>query len=356
MRFCIKKVYPWLIFLLGLSAAASLFFVFLHKPQSFEVQGTKETPVNEPPAATEDNLSPLSGLACDNYQQRPIALMLSSDFEARPLSGLAAADLVIEMPVVLGGATRLMAVYICGLPEEIGSVRSARHDFIPLAQGLDAIYVHWGGSHFALDVFKKDIIDNLDALSNPFETFYRKPTIAQPHNGFTSGERILNAAQSLGYRLTTEFEGYVHQLPDIQKLNVQPGVLTLGYPGEFAVRYNYDPQLNQYLRWRDNKKEIDRNDLQQVAASVVVVMRAQAQPLEGQYNHVIVEGQGQCQVYQNGQVQNCIWQKPKNSPASKLKFLDSASQEIKFTPGQIWLEIIEPDKEVKWTQVESDFR
>ena len=33
---------------------------------------------------------------------------------------------------------------------------------------------------------------------------------------------------------------------------------------------------------------------------------------------------------------------------SKLYFLDDKGKEIKFTPGKIWVEIVEPYQEVKW--------
>src|SRR5438093_338635 len=64
-------------------------------------------------------ISPISGIECENPDSRPIAVMLSSDREARPLSGIGAADLVFEMPVVENGFTRMMAVYQCGKPKEL---------------------------------------------------------------------------------------------------------------------------------------------------------------------------------------------------------------------------------------------
>ena len=65
------------------------------------------------------------------------------DPEARPLSGIGQADVIIEMPVTPNSVTRFMAVYQCQTPKEIGSVRSAREDFIPLAAGFNTIYAHW---------------------------------------------------------------------------------------------------------------------------------------------------------------------------------------------------------------------
>jgi len=58
------------------------------------------------------NISPISGLACQDYDRRPIAVMLANDPATRPLSGLKDADLVFEMQVVEDSITRLMAVYV----------------------------------------------------------------------------------------------------------------------------------------------------------------------------------------------------------------------------------------------------
>ena len=156
------------------------------------------------------NISPISGLECENAARRPMAVMMAGDIEARSLSGLSEADLVVEMPVVTSGITRMMAVYVCGDPETIGSLRSARHDFIPLAMGFDAIFAHWGGSHFALDKLNAGIMDNIDAIVDYYSAYYRQSGIARPHNGFTSAERLFKAAEKFGYRLENNFEGYPH--------------------------------------------------------------------------------------------------------------------------------------------------
>lgn len=301
-------------------------------------------------------ISPLTGERCENANQRAIAIMLSSDEEARPLSGIASADMVFEMPVVDNGATRLMAVFQCDLPEEIGSVRSARDDFIPLAKGLDAIYVHWGGSHFALDKLKTGIIDNIDALPNPFNAFYRKPGILAPHNGFTTGEKLFNASEKLGYELENKFSGYPHlnlpASPELQR-GEQPTTyylqtIKIGYPGEFAVEYKYDNATNSYLRWRGEEKEIDKNNNEQASAKNIAVMYAQAKQIEGQYNDVKIIGQGKAEFYFNGGKIEGTWKK--DSEASKLYFLDNSGAEIKFVPGNIWVEIIQPERKVEWIE------
>ena len=303
--------------------------------------GNKKTKVNELPAENSPkNL--ITGLPGKRANQRPFAVMMASDEIARPLSGISSADLVFEMPVVSGGITRLMAFYICELPEEIGSVRSARHDFIPLAQGLDAIFIHWGGSHFALDKLNRKIIDNIDALRNPYSAFYRKRGIPSPHNGFSSGNRLISSAYKLGYRSENNFEGYPHYNSKQQTANSKQLSIRIGYPYPFNVEYKYNPETNSYKRWRGGRPEIDKINSKQVEVKNVAVMRAQSRQIEGQYNDVDIEGEGDLEVYQLGKVIKGKWKKNKTNKKSKLYFLNEQGEEIKFVPGKIWVEIVEP--------------
>jgi hypothetical protein len=298
-------------------------------------------------SANKKGLNPITGLECDNYNRRPIAVMLAMDPVTRPLSGISDADLIIEMPVVTNSITRLMAVYVCESPEEIGSVRSARHDFIPLALGLDAIFAHWGGSHFALDKLDAGIIDNIDAMINPYNAYWQDWSKPMPHNGFTSMERLLDTAEKLGYRLENKFEGYLHE--DSESKILSDGRLTIGYPTHYKAFYEYSSKTNTYKRWREEKPEIDKNNNKQVEISVVIVMRAESRMIEmPDYNDVDVEGEGEAIIYQNGEEIKGFWKKQGSYSKSKLQFLDSNGKEIKFTSGKIWIEIMEPYQEVKW--------
>lgn len=345
------KIIFWGLFFASVLALG--LFLILQKKSGFAIMNQKAEPSGQKAivlvSANAGPKSPLSGLVCENANRRPFAVMLSADQEARPLSGISQADLVFEMPVVEGGVTRLMAVFVCESPSVIGSVRSARHDFIPLAAGLDAIYAHWGGSHFALDRLKAGIIDNLDALPNPSNVFYRQSGIPMPHNGFTSMPRLVNTAKKLGYRTEGKFSGYQYLL-ESEVLSQTPTakILRVDYPGEFRVSYEYIPEKDSYLRYRGGLKEIDKNNRQQVEVKNVVIMRAKSRWLENQYNEVEVEGEGKTEFYINGEFYKGIWKKDKKNIGSKLFFYDEKGQEVKFAPGQIWVEIISPETMVSW--------
>jgi hypothetical protein len=310
--------------------------------------------VNNPTGAAPENglgndSNSVSAQSCANEKQRAIAVMLATDKETKPLSGIASADMIFEMPVITDGITRLMAVYRCSFPEEIGSVRSARHDFIPLAKGVDAIFAHWGGSHFALDKLKTGVIDNLDALRNPYNVFYRKAGIPAPHNGFTSGDLLVSVSEKLGYRLENKFEGYPRQKAEEAKPRTESdgARLIVGFPGEFRVEYQYNAAQNSYLRSRGGEKEIDKNNSKQAAAKNIAVMYAETKQIEGQYNDVKLEGQGKAEFYFDGGKTEGVWKK--DSEASKLYFLDNSGAEIKFAPGNIWVEILQTNQKTEWS-------
>ena len=285
-------------------------------------------------------IASITGLECENAEQRPIAVMIASDPETRPLSGVSQADMVFEMPVTPNGVTRMMAVFQCQLPEEIGSIRSARDDFIPLAAGLKSIYAHWGGEHDALERLKSKIMDNVDALKYEGIYFYRKNTIPRPHNGFTSISLLKQAASVLKYTPEDKLEPYPHGKVDIKR-NVSniADKIDIDYPGAFRVSWQYDPITKTYKRSRGGTPELDRTNNEQVQVSSVIQLKTKSTFLRDQYINVETQGTGTANIYQNGIVMNATWKKDPTAIDSKLYFLDATGKEITLTPGKIWIQI-----------------
>ncbi len=292
--------------------------------------------------AKEGVTSSISGVACENAKERPIAVMMAGDHEAKPLSGISQADMVFEMPVAPNGITRFMAVYQCGNPREIGSIRSARNDFIPLASGLNAIYAHWGGERDALEKLDNKILDNVDALKYEGSTYYRKRGAKPPHNGFTSLELLRGKAKELSYNLDDKFEGYPRaDKIDSRSLANLAAYLDVGYKEEpFNSVWRYDSEKGVYKRARNNKPELDKIDGEQVSASVVIVMETTSSFIRDQYIKVDVQGQGSVKIYQGGVMISGQWKKDPSNLGSKLYFLDEKGQELKLLPGKIWIEIV----------------
>lgn len=342
--------------LLSILVVVGFFYFFNISKRTVYVEVEYEDEESSSAESASGEPNSLSGARCDNYDRRPLAVMIAEDIEARPLSGIASAELVVEMPVVTGSITRMMALFICSDANEVGSVRSARDDFIPLAIGYDAIYAHWGGSRIALEQLGSGIIDNIDALPNPFNAFYRKNGIPMPHDGFTSIERIIETSRRLGYRLASNFEGYKFKAAQAQSAAASNAagaasnaagvaeVLEIGYRRPYNVRYEYYPNLNSYFRWRGGDKEIDYLTGEQVSAKNIVVMRAESRPIGEGYNDVDVLGGGGATVFRGGESIDGEWRKKKAEDA--LRFYNEAGEEIEFVPGQIWIEIVESSTEV----------
>ena len=310
------------------------------------VNDNNENNETESEAKDEMEINLINGVKCENAERRPFAVMLAGDLEAWPLSSISQADLVVEMPVVTGGITRYMAIYVCDNPTEIGSIRSARHDFIPLAMGFDAIFAHWGGSHFALDKLNNKIMDNVNALYLDGSVFFRKPGLPGPHDGFTTIEKLEEYSERMGYRMESNFDGY--KFYDEENPSDKNGLLTIGYYSIYKVDYEYDAETNSYLRSKGDKKDIDKLDSEQITAKNVVAMFAASRQIEGQYNDMDIEGEGKAIVYQNGREIKGIWQKDKNNLKSKLYFYDESGEEIRFVPGKIWIQVVELGQKVEW--------
>ncbi len=299
--------------------------------------------------------SGLSGVTCDHPTRRPIGVMLAGDTINRPVSGFAKADMVFELPVLVSGITRLLAVYQCGEPSDIGSVRSARHDYLFLAEGVDAIMGHWGGSYHALNRIAAGEFDTINALGNPFSAFFRKDILPAPYNGFTTYERLWNSLQKLGYRTTTEFDEY--EFKDDMAVSERPvgGTLSIAWPGAYRVWYEYNAETNRYDRYWAGVKQVDGEDGAQVAPSSVVVMRATNGYAEGPggYNDVGIEGTGDLTVYQDGKAIPGTWRKDERYKDDPVHMMNENGDPMILTRGQIWIMAVEPDVSVTW-QVEEE--
>jgi len=284
--------------------------------------------------------SSLIGIRCENAGKRPIAVMFSSDAEVRPLSGIGQADVVFEMPVTppdnTVGVTRMMAIFNCEQPEQIGSIRSARQDFISLAASFNAVLAHWGGEKEALAKLNNGIIDNIDAMKYENTYFYRKSSKPMPHNGFSDFDLLWEAIENLGYNQENKFSGYSFKDPDPKQ---ETQIIEINYDGPFKVRWEYDSEKNAYLRFRNNEPEIDKNTSKQVEVSVVIVMETTWSHIGGDYIDVNVTGKGNAEIYQNGEKQEAIWEKDGAELDSKLEF-SQKNKEVEFVSGKKWIEIV----------------
>ncbi len=363
-------------------------FYFFKKTNTSNVKqiDLNNTKSNSGPTNT-GPVSPISGLNCEDWNRRPVAVMQPSDVQARPAAGFSEADMVIELPAYTSSNTRLLGVYICNIPKEVGAIRSARHDHIALAGGLDAFFVHWGGSHFALDLLAKNVIDRIDCMTTNYcgrWNWQSDPVMRMEDSGHITKENILKAMTDLNIRKETKFAGYPHQEEASMENRPNGGKLRVAFAQPYDAEYEYDKNSNAYLRTWGDKADTDRNNTQRISPKNVVVMFAKSEQIvnikdykslglqdpwegvetvkntgvesiSGRYNNVEIgdpwydeTDSGPAKYYFNGKEYEGTWKKDKSKIDSKLFFYDNSGAEIRFVPGQIWVEILEPGQALRW--------
>lgn len=367
LNHCMSKKQRVIVALIAIVVAGGVVYFTVGR-KMLRQSGVKQIKVSEienQGPANEGPVSPISGVSCESWNRRPIAVMQPADVTARPPAGLSDADLVVEMPAITASITRLMGVYVCGNPDDVGSMRSARHDFVSLAKGLDAIFVHWGRSD--MDFFKNalnsGVIDDMncnnDAGKSAEQYCYRKDGMLRGvDSGYAKFAKLLEGAQAFGYRMENNFSGYPHQAETALDQRPSGGHLRVAFAGPFAAEYDYDKASNGYLRTWGKAPDTDRNNNKRITPKNIAVLIAQSTQIEGQYNNVQLgdpwmddSDSGDAYYYFNGQEYRGTWKKDKSNIASKLFFYDESGQEVKFVPGQIWVEVLEPGQRLKWEPV-----
>ena len=360
-----KKQIGIIVLIIAIIVGGGIFyFVKKSNKNTKQIKLRNDVPVG--PANTGD-VSPITGIACDNWNKRTFAVMQPADVAARPLAGLSQTDMTFEMVAVYGSITRLMGVYGCNIPEEVGSLRSARHDFVHIAKSLDSIYVHWGRADIEAfkDVLNSGIIDDMncnnDAGKSAGQYCYRKEatgTMRGVDTGYAKFSELMAGAKAFGYSTENKFSGYPHQAEAALDQRPSGGNLRVAFAKPFDVEYDYDKASNSYFRTWGGAADTDRNNKQRIAPKNVVVMIADAAPIKVGEQYVNVQigdpwfdqaDSGSAFYYMNGQQYKGTWKKDKSKIDSKLFFYDESGQEIKFVPGQIWVDIIDPGQSLRWT-------
>ena len=222
------------------------------------------------------------GMDTDPAGRRPIAVMLNNLKQALPQCGVTQADLIYEAPAE-GGITRMMAVFqsVEGVGE-IGTVRSARTYYVELADGLDAIYLHAGGSPGAYTSIKEWGVSALDCVNGPYEgtLFWRDrerwQKAGMEHSVFTSGQVIGELFPTYSRLRQTLREGYTNPLRFVEDGTPAGGqsarTISVKFSNYKTGVFTYDPDSGQYLVEEYDQPYVDGNTGEQVAVTNVLVL------------------------------------------------------------------------------------
>lgn len=322
--------------------------------------------------------------------RRPLAAIIENHADARPQSGLSKADVVYEA-VAEGGITRFLGIFYCGVIAEethLAPIRSARVYFVKLAAGYgtNPIFLHQGGANNFCNncpggVKPRGQVDRtVDAYALLDSLGWRNGQHGNDMDGgFNIGYPIVERNQ---YRTSSEPAAWEHSVvasvdevykeADKRGFNAEdsdgnawddsfrawkfddgaasssPTASEISFRfwdnwADYDVKWTYDAASNSYKRYNGEKPHTDWEfDKPQLTASDVVIMFVKEKGPVDTEHHMYYEniGEGEALIFKNGEVIEGTWQK--DSELDREVFYDKNGDEVVFTRGPIWVELV-PD-------------
>lgn len=308
--------------------------------------------------------NPLTGVGTevDLSGRRPVAVMLNNLKKALPQCGISQADIIYEAPAE-GGITRMMAVFqsLDGVGT-LGSVRSSRPYYVELAAGLDAIYIHAGGSDDAYTAIKKYGVFNIDGVNGPYggTMFYRdaqrKKSAGYEHSLFTDEARIEKLLSgSLSKMRQTHKEGYSLPLSFAKDGTPAAGLPATDLSVKFSYYktglFTYDPERGTYLVSQQVDKQngpyVDGNNDLQVEVTNVLVLCTDIALIKGDSAGrltVRLTGTGSGYFACGGRYIPITWSK--DSASTPLRFFTADGQPLTLGVGKSYVNIVDTSDSV----------
>lgn len=318
-------------------------------------------------------------------KHRPLGVMIENHQEAKPQSGLSSADVIYEA-VAEGGITRFLAVYYCQDTEIIGPVRSARTYYLDWISeyGDFPLYAHVGGANCnrqtgsgcangapadalgQINQYGWGLYNDLSGFSLSFPTFWRDterlPNVATEHTMYSTPTKLWEAAEKRGLtdkdekgrKWNEEFVSWFFK--EDAPEGSRPDSFSVEFPfwegyDAYRVKWEYDKASNSYKRLNGGEAHVDKNNAAQLTAKNIVLAFMTERSANDDYEnnaHLLygTKGEGKVIILQDGQKIEGRWRKKDRT--DRTKFYDVQGQEVKFNPGQIWIEILPLGTEVKF--------
>lgn len=283
--------------------------------------------------------------------RRPLAVMMSNDKEAQPQYGINRAGVVYEAPAE-GGMNRFMAlIEDYDNLERIGSVRSCRTYYTYFAREFDAVYAHFGQSTFAKPYLSN--VDNINGLEGIGTTaYYRSKDKKQPHNAYTSGSRLRESIQKLGYRddYADTYRGHYQFARGNEEIELENSLDAYKvYPGYNMNKpyFSYDEGDKLYYRYQYNAPH--SGDEGQIAVKNIIFQYCPVgHYATTDYLDINVHADEYGYYITDGKAIPISWKK--DGEFGVTHYYDTENNEIVLNKGKTWVCII-PTSDFKKTEI-----
>lgn len=372
-----RKLFKFISLMLAMTFIV-LSFASCKKKEYSKTDDTSSQSTDAPAQAYPANINPLTGLELSEGAtgDRPIAIMIENSPSARPQWGLSTPDIVLE-GVVEGGITRMMWIYadVTKIPK-VGPVRSARHDYVEIAYGMNAVFTHWGGSRPAysllktlagkgyLDVDGKTLGTNGNE-SNKGYYFFKDPTHskATEHCGYTNGLYIAAAIEKRGIKTEQTKSNWApftvitngERTPYASASAGECSSITVTFSSGYKHTFKYDSATGLYKNFMNTSPMLDGNTKEQMAVRNVIVMYTNVSGYQTSIKDDLKLREwdltsGEALYITNGYGEKITWKK--GDMSSPLKFYGQDGKELTINKGQTWIGVV-PNSNRELTKVEA---
>lgn len=286
---------------------------------------------------------------------RPIAVVINNSTAAvKVQTGLEKAYLVYEIPVE-GGLTRLLAFYKDVENITIGTIRSARHNFLDYVLEQDALFVCYGWSRYA----KKDMtsigLDYINGVVNATAFWrYNPEKLATEHTAYTSIEKIKEYTKEKNFSTETsqsnllkysEKEILLNQLKNSQKTSE----VFIPSSNTSSTAYKYDEESKKYKRFVNQKENIDYETKQQFTAKNIIIQKINTKMASDNYYWDLETiGSGEGFYITNGFAVPITWKKTSRNEKTCYNYLDGS--ELVVNDGNTYIQLQSTKQALKFKE------
>ena len=290
-----------------------------------------------------------------NSKTRPYAVAVNNTAVAvKVQEGLNKAYLVYEIPTE-GNTSRVLALYK-DIEEDltIGTIRSARHNFVDFALESDAILCCFGWSHYAERDMKSGSIEYIQGLYGGPYWRNNPEKLAKEHTAYTSTAKLDKTVKSKGFKTTSNDTILLnYDVSDVDlssATNVKKAnTVTIPYGSSYyKSSFKYDAETKMYTRYQKGNKCVDYKTKEAITTKNIIVQKLSYSMCDDNYYWDLdTIGSGEGYYITNGYAVPIKWSKSSRSAKTKYTYKsatvingqDVGGQEISVSDGRTWIEV-----------------
>lgn len=280
--------------------------------------------------------------------KKPVAIVVENSPDARPQWGMSTPDILTEYEVE-GGITRMLWLYsnIDKVPDKVGPVRSARHDVVELALGLDALFVHCGGSTFAYDKINSYIgsgkLSEIDGMkSQPFFERDQTRNVSSEHRLVLRGDGLRSWVENNNVNMTLN-DAYKTPFAFNSAVTAPAGndcsSAKISFSASYNYEFKYDATSGKYNCFINSKERTDDSGTQCAYNNVVVLyVDMGSMGTSSGHQNLKLENGGSGLYISAGKCEEINWTKGNDTDMLKLTHSDGTA--LALNPGNSYVGLV----------------